>query len=178
MTRAKIATIAGYVAVCIVMPLWLLFQHGSMQEAARQRAACVETAQYRDRNTPERIIAACTVLIAAGRGAPDELALLHFKRGVARVQARQFALAAADFDDALKLRPGYQAAYSNRAICYFNLGQNQKALDDFASALKLRPGDFYALTVRGTLYDRMRQPQKAQADFASAERLAPKDPQS
>ena len=57
-------------------------------------------------------------------------------------------------NEAIRLKPDYAAAYSNRGTAYFNLGQYQRAIQDLDTAIRLKPDDADAYENRGIAYIR------------------------
>jgi len=62
-------------------------------------------------------------------------------RGYAYIKVQQFERAVEDLTAAIRLNPGFDEAYSNRAIAYGNMGRHEQALADFNKALDLNPAN-------------------------------------
>lgn len=78
--------------------------------------------------------------LAAGAGGEDAAAAL-VGRGVIRSARGEHREAAADFDSALVLRPGYVPALSNLAVAHLELSRWDRALAVLDSLARLRPED-------------------------------------
>ena len=73
----------------------------------------------------------------------------------------------ADFNKALKIKPEFAAAYSNRGLAYAFLGQYEKAIEDYNRALELEP-DGNTYYNRAMAYFNLKHYNKAIKDFKSA----------
>ena len=93
----------------------------------------------------------------------NELAWTYFRSGEALAG---LPLA----DQALRLNPGYAAAYDTRAAIYEELGENLKAIADLKMALALDP----ALTSSASLLRRLTQNSTVAATFADVVQLVQK----
>ena len=58
-------------------------------------------------------------------------------RGNAKQKRGQYDAAAADYDEAIRLKPDYSEAYNNRGISKGKLGLTDEARKDFETALEL-----------------------------------------
>jgi len=67
------------------------------------------------------------------------------------------------------------AYFSNRAVAWRNLNDNDHALADYKAALQLKPNYLPALLGRGRVYEDMKLYSDALADFEEAVRLHPDD---
>jgi lipoprotein NlpI len=79
-------------------------------------------------------IALCTLLLPA----QDRLAVL-VSSASSHVAKREHALAIADFDQILKLRPDWAEAYNHRGAELFKMGHIRQSLEDFDRAIELEP---------------------------------------
>ena len=66
-------------------------------------------------NDPDRLIRGCSAIIRSGREAPDNLAWAFFNRGRALSDQARYDRAIRDFDEAIRLDPGYPDAFNSRA---------------------------------------------------------------
>jgi tetratricopeptide (TPR) repeat protein len=65
------------------------------------------------------------------------------------VKKREFTLAVADFDQAIRLDPRYKTAYVYRGVANYNRTAYDSAIADFDAALRLDPDAIEALYGRG-----------------------------
>jgi tetratricopeptide (TPR) repeat protein len=103
----------------------------------KSRAAeCLERAEaLLDQGDPARAMEAFEQAVSLEPG----FYAIHGRGSALRLLGRH-ADALADFDLALKLRPGDVAAIANRASALQDLGRHTEALEGFDRALSLRPG--------------------------------------
>ena len=80
-----------------------------------------------------------------------------------------------NFDQAIRLDPGYAIAYGNRGIAYSKLGNYKKAIDDYNQAIKLYPNYAKAYFNRGFTYSKLDNDQQALSDYTMAIQLNPED---
>jgi tetratricopeptide (TPR) repeat protein len=78
--------------------------------------------------------------------------------------------------DHLQTNPQNAAAYHNRAVAYWEIGQSARALADFDEAVRLAPADSQPAKVRGMLLHKLGNLPAALASFDLAVRIAPDDP--
>jgi tetratricopeptide (TPR) repeat protein len=118
-----------------------------------------------------RAIAAQSGNLATGP-LPDAEAYL--KRGEAFAGAKKYDLAIADYDMAIRLRPGYAEAYNDRGHSYHWKGGNgDRALADFTRAIELRPNYPTAYNNRGVVYMAGGHAARAIPEFDRALQLNP-----
>lgn len=80
-------------------------------------------------------------------------AVAYSNRGLARLtETNDVVGALADFDKAIKLDPGYAAAYYNSAIAKLRLKNYQGALADSSKAIELSPGESKYYQIRADLH--------------------------
>jgi len=137
--------------------------------AADTLADCSQT-----RNAQAKL-RACSEVIAGPYG-NDEKALAYRNRGNARADAGANAQAAADFAQAIRLRPDDASGYAGRARVRLALRDAAGAIEDYSEALRLTPetaslyvGRGHARFVKGDMA-------AAVADFTEAIRLNPNSP--
>jgi tetratricopeptide (TPR) repeat protein len=116
-------------------------------------------------------IAACTRVIAAGRG---NLAWAYNNRGLAYRAKGDNDRAIADYDAAIRLDPKDAHAYNNRGIAYRAKGDNDRAIADSDQAIRLNPKYAHAYNNRGIAYRAKGDNDRAIADYDQAIRLDPK----
>ncbi len=108
-------------------------------------------------------------LTAAQRG------IVYANRGSAYDELGDFALAVADFNRVIELRPEDPDGYLNRGVTFGKLGLPARAVADFDRAIALRPDLVEAYNNRGIALARQGLFDRAIADLDQAIRLAPDD---
>jgi tetratricopeptide (TPR) repeat protein len=68
------------------------------------------------------IVAGCTAMIRSGDWSGSNLAAVYYNRGNAYFDQGKYAEAIHDFDAAVRLRAGYQAALKNRGLAKIKMG--------------------------------------------------------
>jgi tetratricopeptide (TPR) repeat protein len=96
-------------------------------------------------------------------------------RGDAYAAKGQFARAAADYTECMRLTHKHEFIYRKRGDCYAAAGEYVKALDDYTEAIRLDPKSDLAYAGRAAVHLRKRDYRKAVADFREAARLDPDD---
>jgi tetratricopeptide (TPR) repeat protein len=84
-----------------------------------------------------------TRAINSGKLTPANLAVAYNNRGSAYDDNGIAANAMKDFNQAIKIKPGYAEAYYNRSFAYEKKGNLTKALVDIEKAVRLQPDDKY-----------------------------------
>ncbi|MGD0277455.1 MAG: tetratricopeptide repeat protein [Syntrophales bacterium] len=74
---------------------------------------------------------------------------------------------------AIRLKPDYAEAYSNRGWAYANLGQYDRAVEDYNKAIQLKPDLAEAYSNRGLAYSKLGQNDRAIEDYNKAIQLKP-----
>jgi len=102
-------------------------------------------------------------------------AVTAYNAGVRLMKAKQFARAQANFEQAVKLDPGFAEAHNNLAFCLRKQGsQNfQKSLEHYNKAIALKPGLAQAYEYRGVLYLEMGRKADAEKDLTTLKKLDP-----
>src|SRR5580700_285534 len=97
-------------------------------------------------------IEACTALLKSDRlTAPNRaLALIH--RGDARASNREYALAVADYSEAIKLDPENDSGFIQRAIARRATGDLDGAIADDSEAIRIKPDRAVGYANRGVAY--------------------------
>jgi TPR repeat protein len=98
----------------------------------------------------------------------------YYKRGQARAQRQEYALAIDDFSKAIELNPSDAEAFNNRCWVRIIVGRAREALGDCNQAVRLRPGYADALDSRGLAKLKLGEYDGAISDFNEALRLKPK----
>jgi serine/threonine protein kinase/Flp pilus assembly protein TadD len=111
---------------------------------------------------------------------PAELARLEAAKaeaeGKAHLAGNALDRAIADFDRAIRLRPGVASTYFHRALARHRASHYPEALADYSEAIRLRPSDPFAFIARGQAHHDLGAYARAVADFDEAIRLRPGDP--
>ncbi|MGN6596225.1 tetratricopeptide repeat protein [Sphingopyxis terrae] len=97
---------------------------------------------------------------------------LYSLRGDARLDARNYAEAAADYSEVLK-HGSNAPTLSARGWAYRMAGELGKAIADFDAAIRSDPTLFEAYTGRGEAYVKLDEDERAVADFTKALKLQP-----
>ena len=84
--------------------------------------------------TPDSIIPACTAVITDGTGGPSVLASAYYNRGNAHYDQKDYALAIADYDHAILLKPKYPMALFNRGLAKLRSGDSTGGNADIAAS--------------------------------------------
>ena len=100
-------------------------------------------------------VSGCTVVIRSGQWQGKDLAWAYNNRGIANAELGNPARAIEDYDQALRLNPGFIKARANRGIAYNGLawdlylkGRNAQALDNADRSLSDRPDSAAAINTR------------------------------
>src|SRR6185369_10933182 len=97
-----------------------------------ERAACL------NKDIPQAaLIAACTVVIEAGKDKPPALATMYFNRGDAYREKGDLDGALADLDQAIKADPRNPSYYSTRSHVLYEKRDYERAIADLTQAIKL-----------------------------------------
>lgn len=91
------------------------------------------------KKNPDEAIAACTRLTYEGTLAPLNLAIAYANRGSHWYDKGDYALAIADYDEALHLNPQFLNAYYNRALARAHILNHDGAITDFNEVIRLDP---------------------------------------
>ncbi len=91
-------------------------------------------------------ISGCTALILSGQLSVRDFVIVYNRRGIAYYDLGEYRQAIEDYDQALRLDPGFIKARANRGIAYNGLawdlylkGRNAQALDNADRSLSDRP---------------------------------------
>jgi tetratricopeptide (TPR) repeat protein len=91
-------------------------------------------------NDPDRVVSACTTLLAGRKAA----AWMHFNRGLAFKVLGRLDEAERDYSSAIAIDGKYAAAYTNRGNVRLLLNDTAGALADYRRAIRLDPKDTVA----------------------------------
>ncbi len=106
-----------------------------------------------------------TLPVAAPALSPAEAA---FARGRGLFIRQDFAHAAAEFDESIRLNPAHTTSYLLRAIARHRAGNPTAALADYAEVIRARPDDVTAHISRGQAYHELGDYGRAIADYSVA----------
>ncbi|MFC1995184.1 fused MFS/spermidine synthase [Chloroflexota bacterium] len=97
----------------------------------------------------------------------------HYKTGVELTGQGKLDEAIDEYNEAIRLNPGYAMAYNNRGNAYAELGQFERGIEDYDEAIRLNPGYAMAYNNRGTSYVSLNQFERGIEDYDEAIRLNP-----
>jgi tetratricopeptide (TPR) repeat protein len=116
-----------------------------------------------------------------GQAAPSGDANAAFQRGLQLLNARDYAGAIVQFDQAIAIDPGHIEAHYNRGLAYFNSTppQYDRAIADFTRVIELpstQARKAISYLNRGVSYQRLGNHQQAVADLNQSITLEPNNP--
>jgi tetratricopeptide (TPR) repeat protein len=119
----------------------------------------------------------CTLALGASPLSQQDVAAIYTDRGGVYLQHRQFALAKADLDAALKLIPTTADAYINRGAALLGMKQYADAIVDIDRGLELGPDQpEKAYFNRALAEEHLKDLKSAYQDFLKASQLNPNWP--
>ena len=86
----------------------------------------------------------------------------------------EYDLAIKDYSEAIRLQPGYAAAWNGRGDVYYFKSDYDQAIKDYSEAIRLKPGYAAAWYNRGASYYDQAKFNQAARDNSEAIRLKPK----
>ena len=129
-------------------------------------------------NDPDVAINYCVRAIYSGDLNEEQLAATFYNRGVEYKKKGDYEQAIADFDSAIKLRPGFVRAYNSRGVAYFETGEDALAIADFDAAIEMMPGEASLRRNRGMIRFYRSEFAAAVPDMQAAMQLAPMMPRA
>jgi len=156
MRRAALTTAAAALTLMIAQPA-----HAGMAEDCMRGI------------DPDLAIRGCSAAIRSRQWFGKNLANAYNNRGVAYNKLGQYGRAILDFDQAIRLDPGYAFAYNNRGSAFGALGELRHAIQDYDQALRIDPGYANAYVNRGVTYDELGEHSRAIQDYDQAIRVDP-----
>jgi tetratricopeptide (TPR) repeat protein len=103
----------------------------------------------------------------------NERARIHTLRGMAWTNKEEFNRAIDDYDQAIRLDPGYPWSWVNRAEAWYRKGEAGRAFADLEAAVRLDPGNSRVYSVRASTWWLIGELDRAIADYSEAIRLEP-----
>jgi tetratricopeptide (TPR) repeat protein len=126
-----------------------------------------------DGATLEQTLAGCTAVIARRTDTPKQIAAAYSLRGGAMYYKGDLVRALADYDEAIKLDPGFARAFNNRCWARAVVGRVQEAVADCDESLRLEPNVANTLENRGFAWLKMGQYDRSIADYDAGLKLNP-----
>jgi lipoprotein NlpI len=159
--KGRLFLMAAAMTALLVMPA------AQAQQSDAERCATVS-------GQPDLAIKHCTRAIESGKVAGEDLAKLHYNRGIEWAAKGEHQRAIADYDSAIRLDPKFAEAYFNRGHAWANRGDPDRAIADYGAAIRLNPKDPAALASRAAEWLLKGEHARAAADFDAALKLDPK----
>jgi tetratricopeptide (TPR) repeat protein len=119
-------------------------------------------------------INACTALIQSGKVSTRNLAEAFISRGTAYGHKGQNDRALQEYDQAIRVAPGFAEAFFNRGYTHYLKGQNDRAIQDYDQAIRLKPDFALAFKYRGDAKLKKGDVGGGNADIAKAKQINPK----
>jgi tetratricopeptide (TPR) repeat protein len=154
-----------------------------LTDAAERLSICVDT--LRHGRTPATLVATASVcmevndLAAAGRDLDEAIAqasqwaAAHYERGKVWLRSDDMAQAAASFQNAADLLPGFAPAWANLGGTLGELDRPKEALSAFERALALDPASPQALNNVGVVRRELGRLSESEAAFRQVIQLTP-----
>ena len=103
----------------------------------------------------------------------DFLANQKFEEALKLYYAKDYHGAIKLNTEAIELKPDWSWPYNNRGVAYYDLGQNERAIQDYNKAIQLNPNYADAYNNRGIAYRHLGQYERAIQDYNKAIQLNP-----
>lgn len=113
----------------------------------------------------------CSVMLANCTVPTGPTEKVLFKRGLARMEQRNFSLAEIDFSMTIQLNPENEVAYYNRGFCRLRLGLYADAIEDFSKAIEFDNHNYEAFYNRGNALRFIADDVKAAENLEAARRV-------
>jgi tetratricopeptide (TPR) repeat protein len=123
---------------------------------------------------PDRRISGCTLLIKSGTLSPRQQSFAYNSRGNAWRDKDDNERAIPDYNEAIRLNPGYSHPYLGRGNAYRELGEFDRAIADYNEAMRLDSHDPYIYHGRANVWADKGDYDRAIADETEAINLDPK----
>jgi len=123
---------------------------------------------------PGQKIEACTRLLKDGNLTNQNSAIFLGNRGTGWIAKREFDIAIADFNEAIRLDPKNASLYRFRGIAWDRKGESDRAITDFNEAIRLDPKSAFGYSNRGIAWKNKGEFDRAIADFNAAIAINPK----
>ena len=141
--------------------------------AQAQTKQQIDACELKNSPTNEQQIDGCTAMIQSNWYSGQSLAAAFYNRANAYSRKGEFDRSIRDYDEAIKLDPGFARAFYNRGNSYGNKGQIDRAIQDFDEAIRLNPRSALAFRSRSIAKARKGDKAGAAADMAQARRINP-----
>ena len=125
-------------------------------------------------SNPDRRIAGCTQLIKSGTLSERQQSFAYNSRGNAWRDKDDHERAIPDYNEAIRLNPGYSHPYLGRGNAYRELGEFDRAIADYNEAIRLDPRDPYIYHGRANVWVDKGEFDRAIADESEAINIDPK----
>ena len=106
----------------------------------------------------------------------DEAVSLLMQKGIAAMNRGDHRGALEDFDQIVKIAPGFAEGWNKRATVNYLLGRHEDSLADIEETLALEPRHFGALSGRGLVYFALDEVELALESFEAALAVNPHMP--
>jgi len=170
-TSAKACTSRG---VTLMVTLLLLGSPAMAQKTKKDSyLGYIELCNSLDRAALDARIKGCTALIDASDRKATALAIAYNNRGNAYAAKTDYDRAIQDFDQSIKLNPGYAKPFNNRGVAYLRKGEPDLAIAAFDEAIKLNANYSEAFANRAEAYLKQYKYDRAVHDYDEAIRIAP-----